>query len=400
MRVVECGRPGAPDAAAWDALVSCDPRGHLLQTWAWGELKAAYGWRPLRLAVERDGALVAGAQVLFRALGPLSIAYIPTGPALDPADSEAAHALLRAVHAASRRRRALYLKVEPEWPDARRGHPGSPGATWPQPETVQPRRTIAVNLEGDEEGLLARMKSKWRYNIRLAAQGWRSARWRATTSPRAGGLLPPDGRHRERDGFGIHTEDYYRRALDLCPSGGPRSCSPTMRSPSPADALCVQRLGLVHVRGLVDAHRERMQPPPAVEAMRWARTRGCRCYDLWGIPDADAEEDAGRRTWAAWGASRPALAAGGALRGRLRPRLCAARPAAGPGGLGVLRRGRGPLTGLSPSGRSTLRPVPGPGPATRRAPRRGPRSRRPRSPSRRCAPRAPPGSQPSRSAGR
>ena len=84
MRVVECGRPGAPDAAAWDALVSCDPRGHLLQTWAWGELKAAYGWRPLRLAVERDGALVAGAQVLFRALGPLSIAYIPKGPALDP----------------------------------------------------------------------------------------------------------------------------------------------------------------------------------------------------------------------------------------------------------------------------------------------------------------------------
>jgi lipid II:glycine glycyltransferase (peptidoglycan interpeptide bridge formation enzyme) len=25
------------------------------------------------------------------------------------------------------------------------------------------------------------------------------------------------------------------------------------------------------------------------EAMRWAKSRGCRVYDLWGIPDADEE---------------------------------------------------------------------------------------------------------------
>ncbi len=34
--------------------------------------------------------------------------------------------------------------------------------------TIQPRRTILVNLERTEEELLAAMKQKTRYNIRLA----------------------------------------------------------------------------------------------------------------------------------------------------------------------------------------------------------------------------------------
>lgn len=300
MRVVECGRPGAPDVAAWDALVSCDPRGHLLQTWAWGELKAAYGWRPLRLAVERDGALVAGAQVLFRALGPLSIAYIPKGPALDPADSEAAHALLRAVHAASRRRRALYLKVEPEWPDAEvGGHPWLAGGDLaPSPETVQPRRTIVVNLEGDEEGLLARMKSKWRYNIRLAGRKGVEVR-EVEGDDLAEGLaafyrlMAVTG---ERDGFGIHTEDYYRRALDLFRPLGRAALLLAYYEGEPLAGLmpfAFNGQAWYMYGASSNAHRERM-PNHLLqwEAMRWARTRGCRCYDLWGIPDADAEEDA------------------------------------------------------------------------------------------------------------
>ncbi len=29
------------EPAVWDRFVASDPRGHLLQTWAWGELKRA-----------------------------------------------------------------------------------------------------------------------------------------------------------------------------------------------------------------------------------------------------------------------------------------------------------------------------------------------------------------------
>ena len=36
--------------AEWDAFVAGHLRGHLLQSWGWGELKTGANWRPLRLA--------------------------------------------------------------------------------------------------------------------------------------------------------------------------------------------------------------------------------------------------------------------------------------------------------------------------------------------------------------
>ncbi len=45
---------GAQDVnspATWDSRMTEHPHGHLLQSWCWGELKARFGWRAVRLAV-------------------------------------------------------------------------------------------------------------------------------------------------------------------------------------------------------------------------------------------------------------------------------------------------------------------------------------------------------------
>ena len=117
MRVLESVNPPFPTPDRWDGLIAQDPRGHLLQTWAWGELKGAFGWTPVRLAVERDGSLVGGAQVLYRRLGPFSMAYIPKGPVLLENDSATTDVLWQAIHRRSRRMGAVALKVEPECRD-------------------------------------------------------------------------------------------------------------------------------------------------------------------------------------------------------------------------------------------------------------------------------------------
>ncbi len=64
-----------------------------------------------------------------------------------------------------------FLKVEPDWWDtsvaAQTLH------SWgfrPSRHSIQPRRTLVVDLDGDPEALLARMKQKTRYNVRLAAR--------------------------------------------------------------------------------------------------------------------------------------------------------------------------------------------------------------------------------------
>ncbi len=64
------------NASQWDEFISKWPEAHLLQTSMWGDLKCQFGWRPIRVANDSDGA-----QILFRNL-PLgfTIAYIPKGP--------------------------------------------------------------------------------------------------------------------------------------------------------------------------------------------------------------------------------------------------------------------------------------------------------------------------------
>ena len=78
------------DAAAWDAALLSLPSPHILQSWAWGELKAQTGWRAKRLvwhdATPLAAAPHAAASLLVRRLDrrlPVAVAYVPKGPILD-----------------------------------------------------------------------------------------------------------------------------------------------------------------------------------------------------------------------------------------------------------------------------------------------------------------------------
>ncbi len=292
MRIVD-SQSGRLDEDSWDQLVATDTQGHLLQTWAWGDLKAAFGWEAVRVAVARDGVLCMGAQILYRRLGPLTIGYIPKGPVLPDRDTEDVAQLWEAIDALSHQRRAVLLKVEPEWRDDEPEH-----HEWlrkhsfvPSPETVQPRRTIIVNLSSDEDDILARMKSKWRYNVRLAAR-------RGVTVQSTGleglaafyRLMRVTG---ERNDFGIHTLAYYRRALELFEHKGRVQLLMASYEDQPLAgimAFAFNRQAWYMYGASGNAHRELM-PNHLLQwrAMQWAKQRGCTQYDLWGIADVDPD---------------------------------------------------------------------------------------------------------------
>jgi len=296
MRLVDSITCESLSTEAWDALVARDQRGHLLQTWAWGELKRAFGWIPLRLAIEQDGTLAVGAQVLYRRMGPFSIGYIPKGPVLAEEDPQLLEGLLQAIHARSRRMGAISLKVEPEWREEERER-----HAWliahgfrPSRECIQPRSTILVDLSTTEEQILARMKPKWRYNIRLSE--------RKGVEVHEGGandllvfyeLMRVTGR---RDGFAIHSLDYYRRAWELFRPQGRVQLFLAYYQGEPLAGLMAyafNRQSWYLYGASADAHRELM-PNHQLQwcAMKWAKSLGCRQYDLWGIPDQQTREGA------------------------------------------------------------------------------------------------------------
>jgi lipid II:glycine glycyltransferase (peptidoglycan interpeptide bridge formation enzyme) len=243
------------------------------------------------VAVEQDGALHAGAQVLFRRL-PLgrTLAYVPRGPVLDFADDAVAARLWAAVHDVARSRRAILLKVEPELPDDTDLAARFRGWGFrPSPQTVQPRRTIWVDLTADEESILSRMKSKTRYNVRLA--GRRGVRVREGAADDVGAFYALMQETGARDGFPVHSRAYYQAAYGLfVPANLARLFLAFYENELLGGlmAFACGRKAWYFYGASSGRHRNRM-PSYRLQwqAMRWAKARGCTAYDLWGIPDED-----------------------------------------------------------------------------------------------------------------
>ncbi len=293
----------------WDEFI-CAHGGHLLQSAGWGELKTRFGWNAQRLALERDGKIIAGAQMLFRRLPfGLNLAYIPRGPIVVPSDEGALTRLLDALSDSARQHGAFALKLEPNWllpppsspragtrEEIRAGLAATPSPAFRSGTPrflaggragvgVQPRTTIHVDLTPDLDAILARMKPKWRYNIRLAdRKGIQVRAGSGVDVPTFHALLRTTG---ERDRFAIHSLEYYRAAFDLLASHARLLIAEY--AGEPVAAIFVTALGAeaIYLYGASsNAHRDRM-PNHALHwaAMQWAKTQGCTRYDLWGIPD-------------------------------------------------------------------------------------------------------------------
>ncbi len=295
-------------ASEWNAFLSRYPDAHLLQTAEWGELKSSFGWQAVRVVSGESGA-----QILFRRL-PLgwSMAYLPKGPVGRPDER-----FWSEVDRLCRARRAVFLKVEPDgWEGA-----GQPTSCFPgfrvSRHSIQPRRTILVDIRGEEAEILARMRQKCRYNIRLAEKkGVRVRPWDDLETFYY--MMRLTGARNE---FGVHSLDYYRRAYQFLHTAGLAELLVAEYEGRPLAALlvCARGRWAWYLYGAsTDEERHRM---PAYllqwEAIRWARQRGAEFYDLWGVPDEEPEvleANFEKRSDGLWGVYRFKRGFGGEVR--------------------------------------------------------------------------------------
>ena len=297
----------------WNQFVVSRPHMHLLQTGEWGALKSAFGWKPLRII---NGE--AGVQILFRKL-PLgfTIGYIPKAAV---SESAFVHDFWHEIDVVCKRNRAVFLKLEPDaWED------GSPNNKLRitnyqvriSPHNIQPPRTMMIDISGTEEAILARMKQKTRYNIRLAEKKGVTVRAWDDLAAFHEMMLVTGG----RDGFGVHSLEYYQRAYELMHPKGMCEVLVAEYEGKPLAALFVACHGsrAYYLYGAsTDEERNRM-PTYLLqwEAMKWAKARGCEDYDLWGVPDEDEatlEANFEKRHDGLWGVYRFKRGFGGQLK--------------------------------------------------------------------------------------
>jgi lipid II:glycine glycyltransferase (peptidoglycan interpeptide bridge formation enzyme) len=248
----------------------------------------------------------------------LSVLYIPKGPNLDWTDAPLRQQVLRDLQDLARRQGAIFVKLDPDVVTGT-GVPGSPAAVehleddqireelsklgWRfSSDQIQFRNTVLIDLTPSEAELLARMKQKTRYNVRLAQK-------KGVTVRRGG---PADfpllyrmyAETSVRDGFLIRGEDYYHTVWQSfdhsADSEHPRSIPFSEPLIAKVDGRPVGAVSLFYFAGQAiylfgmsrDEHREKM-PSYLLqwEAIRRAKALGCHVYNLWGAPDEFVETD-------------------------------------------------------------------------------------------------------------
>jgi len=329
----------------WNEIISELPNPHFLQTYEWGQVKAAYGWQPHYLVWNDAGCSVstdfptlppqpvkAAALVLKRTVptgglaARLCVLYTPKGPLLDWNDALLRTRVLDDLQRFARQQGAIFLKLDPDVVLGT-GVPGTetestePGGEAVRGELsrrawrfsldqIQFRNTVIVEVgTSTEEEILARMKQKTRYNVRLGPKKGVSVRvgnqddWPM--------LYKMYAETSVRDGFVIRDEGYYRKVwgqfnglkveklegdVTIQPFNHP-TCQPLIAEVDgePVAAIVVFAFAgrAYYVYGMSrDMHREKM-PTYLLqwEAMKWVKAHGCATYDLWGAPDVFDESD-------------------------------------------------------------------------------------------------------------
>ncbi|MCP4167151.1 MAG: peptidoglycan bridge formation glycyltransferase FemA/FemB family protein [Chloroflexi bacterium] len=279
----------------FDAALRRLARAHVLQTSHWAALKAPT-WSSEHYLWGSPEQPDSAATILTRRLGrlPIRIQYVPKGPVTtDPGQWQDRLSWLEQ-HAASSG--ALFIKIDPDIDEESEigqhvvGNLGRRGWVFSR-EQIQFRSTVVSDLSAEEDVLLAEMKQKTRYNIRLAGRKGVQVR----ISDDYVTFYQLYAQTAARDGFLIRPQDYYQTVMPRMQGNGLGQLLLAEVEGEAVAGLFLFRLGATawYFYGASSNAHRKLMPNYLLqwEAMRWAKDHGCSRYDWWGAPDERVETD-------------------------------------------------------------------------------------------------------------
>ena len=281
------------DCQQWNDFVAGSECCNITQSYEWGELTPDLGGEALRIGVVDDQGNLCAAMLTL--ISPIPILrrpyfYAPRGPVTDEPDSPAMTVLLNFVKAEARKRGAFMLKIEPSVEDG--------NTSWltalhkrgfrPTPYSSHFRHEWVLDLRPDEKTLLAGMKEKWRYNIRLAGR-------KGVIVRRGEGPADIATFYRiyettsTRDEFFIHNKTHYENVMRLYSQGDRAALFLAEYEGEAIAGIIVLRFGRWswYMYGASSNEHRNLMPNHLLQwnAMQWARSHGCWYYNFRGIPD-------------------------------------------------------------------------------------------------------------------
>ena len=286
----------------YDEYVSHHAKGHILQSFAWGEIKAKSGWTPLRLMIFGDGEPRGAISVLKRHT-PLgrNVFYASRGPVIDIADSEAIAFMMAELEKLAREHNAIYLKIDPDvtsdredWQAMLKQYDFQPAGSGSGFEGVQPRYVFRLDITPDEDTLLANMHQKTRYNLRLAGKKGVTIddSARREDLPAFYELLTTTA---ERDHFLIRNYSYFEALYDyLVPQGlGHMFLGYYDGKLVAGTFLFKYGQNAWYIYGASANEYRNVMPNYLIqwEMVRWSKAHDCTMYDFRGVPGHLTEDN-------------------------------------------------------------------------------------------------------------
>jgi len=287
----------------WNAFIASSDCCNITQSYEWGELHPHLGAKDvLRIGVvDHNGHLLAAILILVTTLPILKCTYFyaPRGPIVADPNSSALTLLLNFVKAEAYRHHAMMLKIEPGVSDDNKywSHTLKMRGFRPNPYATHLRHEWVLDVRPDEQTLLANMKEKWRYNIRLATR-------KGVTIRQGAGPADLDTFYRlyqttsERDHFFIYEKSFYRDILHQFSSDGRVALFLAEHAGQTIASAILLTLGhwAWYMYGASSNEERERMPNHLLQwtGIQWAKAHNCWYYNFRGIPDILEE---GQELW-------------------------------------------------------------------------------------------------------
>lgn len=155
----------ATDRADWDAFAQTHQASCFMQSWAWADFKQLEGYQTFRYGIFEQEILVGGCIFYFYPRSHTANLLIASGgPLLSPGFEAAMEILIQQAAQLAKQVGAIALRIEPLISEK----PSHLAKFVRAPADLMPSETLLIDLRPTTAEILAAMKPKGRYNIRLS----------------------------------------------------------------------------------------------------------------------------------------------------------------------------------------------------------------------------------------
>ncbi len=283
----------------WDQYVRENPFGVLLNSSFWGSFQKELDKKVFRLRLEENSDLKGVTLLIKEELPPAKCyLYAPRGPLLDYNQNFETDLkdFVKTVKKIADEENAIFLRVDPVLPFSFSESFVKAGFQKADKE-VQPATTLLLDISRSEKEILASMKPKTRYNIRLAQK--KGVQVKTSSNLK-------DIHHftdlieiaEKRGTFHYHSKKHYSKFLEIL---GKENIAFLFWAEYKGKTLAANIVTFfkeraTYVHGVSGGEHRNIMAPHLLQwkAIQEAQKRGCTVYDFYGI----AKEDDLNDSWA------------------------------------------------------------------------------------------------------